>query len=425
MELVESTFEKKAKVKVESHREITAEGAFNLLEQPLKRAIMEQGYTTPTPVQEQAIPPLLAGKDVLACAQTGTGKTAAFVLPILNHLTLNAKPLRPRYPQALILAPTRELAAQIDASIQAYGRHVRFPHAAVFGGVNITPQMRLLQRGIAVLTATPGRLLDLLRQDAVRLSNVDFFVLDEADRMLDMGFIPDVKEVITHLPAKRQTLFFSATFTPPITELAKKLFTEEPVEIRIEPESPTVERIKQTVMFTEPENKMKVLTHLLSDKDWSRVLIFVRMRYAANKVAEELTQNGIPAEAIHGDKSQAARTRALAGFKNGKVRALIATDIASRGIDVDKITHVINFDMPDECESYVHRIGRTARAGADGSAVSLVVPRDRYYLHVVEKFINKAIEVDTDHEWHSDNAQFIKGEGARPLPRGNFRNRRR
>ena len=218
---------------------------------------------------------------------------------------------------------------------------------------------------------------------------------------------------------------FSATFTPPITELAKRLFTEEPVEIRIEPESPTVERIKQTVMFTEPDNKMKVLTHLLSDKDWSRVLIFVRMRYAANRVAQELTENGIPAEAIHGDKSQAARTRALAGFKNGKVRALVATDIASRGIDVDKITHVINFDLPDECESYVHRIGRTARAGAEGSAVSLVVPRDRYYLYTVEKFINKAIDVDTDHEWHSDNAQFIKGEGARPLPRGNFRNRRR
>ncbi len=425
MDLVHDTFERKARVRTESGRDIQCEGAFDLLVQPLKRAITEQGYVTPTPVQEQTMRPLLAGKDVLACAQTGTGKTAAFTLPILNHLMVDEMTLRPRRPRALILAPTRELAAQIDASVHAYGRHLRFPHAMAFGGVSINPQISTLSRGVAVLTATPGRLLDLIKQKAVSLDAIDFFVLDEADRMLDMGFLPDVTRIIDQLPVKRQTLFFSATFTPEVTELAKKLFKTTPVEVRIAPESPTVDRIDQVVMYADPDSKMDVLTNLLGTNSWDRVLVFVRMRHSANKVAEALTKAGIKAEAIHGDKSQAARTRALSAFKAGKIKALVATDIASRGIDVERITHVVNFDMPDEAESYVHRIGRTARAGADGSAVSIVAPRDKHYLQEVEKFIKKRIPVNTEHQWHSSDAQHAKGADARPLPRRQFRSKGR
>jgi len=393
-----------------------AKGVFAELLPELRRAVAEEGYPEPTPIQEQAIPPLLAGRDLIGCAQTGTGKTAAFVLPILQFLSGNPRPTMRNRPRALILAPTRELAAQIGESIRAYGRHLRHSQVVIFGGVGQHPQVVALQRGVDFAVATPGRLLDLMQQGHVRLDAVEIFVLDEADRMFDMGFLPDVRRIIAKLPARRQSLFFSATMAPEIVALARTLVCD-PVQVAIAPERPTVERIAQKVMFVEPEQKDELLAELLRDTRIDRVLVFTRMKHAADKVMRRLAASGITAAAIHGNKSQNARTAALAGFKAGRIRVLVATDIAARGIDVDGITHVINYDLPHEPETYIHRIGRTARAGAAGDAVSFCGSRERDDLRAIERLIRQQIPVNQAHRHHSEAARLATGAAARPLPR--------
>lgn len=390
---------------------------FAALIEPLQRAVAEEGYATPTPIQQQAIPHLLQGRDLLGCAQTGTGKTAAFTLPLLQEMTLKHKPVHPGRPRALILTPTRELAAQIGDSIRTYGRHVRVSHTVIFGGVGQHPQVQAVRRGVDVVVATPGRLLDLMGQGHVHLDRVEFFVLDEADRMLDMGFIPSVRKVIARLPQKRHSLFFSATMPPVVAELAKELL-HQPVQITIDPGQPTVERIAQRLMFVDKENKDALLVDLIAGHDMDKVLVFTRTKHGADKVVKKLHAAGVTASAIHGNKSQSARTSALHGFKTGKVRALVATDIAARGLDVDGITHVVNYDLPEEPETYVHRIGRTARAGADGDAFSFCAARERDWLRDVERLIRKAIPVDRSHRYHSETARNATGEAARPEPRG-------
>ena len=394
-----------------------ARGVFSLLLPALQRAVSEEGYGVPTPIQEQSIAYVLAGRDLLGCAQTGTGKTAAFTLPMIQRLELSFRPPAPRRPRALILAPTRELAAQIGDSLRRYGRHARLRHTVVFGGVGQHPQVQALQRGVDFLVATPGRLLDLMNQRFVDLNDVEIFVLDEADRMLDMGFIHDVKKIIARLPARRQTLFFSATLEPPVVALSRSL-VHDPVHITITPEQPAVERIAQSVMFVQRADKMALLIDLLRDERINRVLVFAQMKHAANRVAEKLKAAGIQADAIHGNKSQTARTRALEDFKRGRLRALVATDIAARGIDVDAITHVINYDLPQEPETYVHRIGRTARAGADGDAISFCSSEERDALREIERLIRLEIPVQTEHAFHSESARRATGAAARPPPRG-------
>ena len=389
---------------------------FSALIAPLQRAIADEGYTTPTPIQEAAIPHLLAGRDLFGVAQTGTGKTAAFTLPLLQYLTEHKKPQARARPRALILAPTRELAAQIGDSIRAYGRHVNVTHAVIFGGVGQFPQVAAMNRGVDVVVATPGRLLDLMRQGHVRLDQVEVFVLDEADRMLDMGFIRDIRAVLAALPKKRHSLFFSATMAPEVVELARAM-VHDPVHVTIKPEQPTVEKIAQKVMFVDRGNKDALLASLLKDPAINRVIVFVQMKHAADKVARKLVVSGIPTEAIHGNKSQGARTKALAGFKTGHIRVLVATDIAARGLDVDDITHVINYDLPHEPETYVHRIGRTARAGASGDAVSFCCAEERDYLRAIERLIRKAIPMELRHDCHSDTAMNATGAAARPPPR--------
>ncbi len=394
-----------------------ARGAFSLLLPPLQRALSEEGYEDPTPIQEQSIAHVLEGRDLLGCAQTGTGKTAAFTLPMIQRLETSARPAAPRRPRALILAPTRELAAQIGESLRRYGRHARLRHTVVFGGVGQNPQVQALRRGVDVLVATPGRLLDLMNQRCVQLDDVEIFVLDEADRMLDMGFIHDVKKIIARLPPRRQTLFFSATLEPPVVELSRSL-VHDPVHITITPEQPAVDRIAQSVMFVQRGDKMALLIELLRDERINRVLVFAQMKHVANRIAEKLQDAGIQADAIHGNKSQTARTRALEDFKRGRVRALVATDIAARGIDVDAITHVINFDLPIEPETYVHRIGRTARAGAEGDAISFCSSEERDALRAIERLIRLEIPVQTEHAFHSESARRATGAAARPPPRG-------
>lgn len=382
----------------------------------LKKAIAEEGYTTPTPIQVQSIPELLKGRDILACAQTGTGKTAAFTLPILQHLCIHKKPIQRGLTRVLILAPTRELAAQIGDSIKTYGRYLHLKSAVIFGGVGQFPQVQALSRGVDILVATPGRLLDLMQQGHVKLHSVEIFVLDEADRMLDMGFINDIKKVIAKLPLKKQSLFFSATLEPEVVALAKTL-VHNPVHVTITPESPTVDKIAQGVYFVDKEQRDRLLRDVLKDPQMKRVIIFTLMKHVANKVARMLEKAGIPSAAIHGNKSQNARTQALADFKSGKVRVLVATDIAARGIDVDGISHVINYELPNTPETYVHRIGRTARAGTDGDALSFCTASEREYLRAIEKLINKKILV-VEHELHSDFAMNATGQAARPLARG-------
>jgi ATP-dependent RNA helicase RhlE len=389
----------------------------------LQKAVMEEGYHTPTPIQTQAIPPVLDGRDLLGCAQTGTGKTAAFVLPLIQYLYRNKRPPVRNRPRALLLAPTRELAAQIGESIRTYGRHARVVYTVIFGGVGQKVQVAALQRGVDVVVATPGRLLDLIQQKHVFLDAVEVFVLDEADRMLDMGFIHDIRRVVALLPRKRQSLFFSATMAPEVMDLAHTM-VHAPVRISIEPEKPAVERIAQKVLFVEKKDKDVVLTSLLSDPAVTRVIVFTQMKHAADKVVRKLEAAGIPAVAIHGNKSQNARTRALTGFKDGAIRVLVATDIAARGIDVDGITHVVNYDLPHEPETYVHRIGRTARAGADGDAVSFCSSEERDDLRAIERLIRKVIPVDTQHAYHSEKARQATGANARPPPRGNRGGRR-
>ncbi len=362
----------------------------------IRNAVRGENYTTPTPIQAQAIPHLLAGRDLLGCAQTGTGKTAAFALPILQRLAESRRPAGARKMRALILTPTRELASQIDESFRAYGRHVGLSSHVIFGGVGQRPQVQALQRGLDILVATPGRLLDLMNQGHARLDTVEVFVLDEADRMLDMGFIHDVKKIIAALPAKRQTLLFSATMPNDIAHLADRILNQ-PVRVAVTPVAATADRIDQWVLHVERSNKRALLDSVLKDRSIARALVFSRTKHGANKIAEQLARGGVAAEAIHGNKSQGARERALANFKAGKIRVLVATDIAARGIDIDDVTHVINYDLPNVPESYVHRIGRTARAGASGVAISFCDREERAYLRDIEKLIRKAVPVVENH----------------------------
>ena len=367
--------------------------------EPLQRAVAAVGYTSPTPIQAQAIPPLLDGRDVLGCAQTGTGKTAAFTLPVLQHIAEEPPPRGRRPIRALILTPTRELAAQIGESIRDYGAELRIRHTVIFGGVKQGAQVRELQRGIDILVATPGRLLDLMGQGYVDLSQVEFFVLDEADRMLDMGFIHDVRRVLAELPEDRQNLLFSATMPESIVRLAQS-FLFEPVRVEVTPESTTVEAIQQSVMFCQRASKRHLLAWLLEDRDVDSAIVFTRTKHGANRLVKQLDRMGIEAVAIHGNKSQNARTRALAAFKRGDVAMLVATDIAARGIDIDGVSHIFNFDLPNIPESYVHRIGRTARAGREGVAIAFCDETEGEYLRDIESLIGQEIPVDANHRWH-------------------------
>jgi ATP-dependent RNA helicase RhlE len=364
---------------------------------PLILALDKKGYTQPTPIQQQSIPHILEGKDLFGCAQTGTGKTAAFALPVLQLLS-QKKVNNPsnRSIKALILAPTRELALQISQSITDYGRNLGISHTTIFGGVGQKAQTMALQRGVDILVATPGRLLDLMNQGFVKLNNVEHFILDEADRMLDMGFINDLRKVIAKLPAKKQTLFFSATVAPDIMKLANTLLVN-PVSVSVTPVSSTAELIHQSVYYVNKENKRSLLNHLLLDNTILNALVFTRTKHGADKVVKELIKTGVKAEAIHGNKSQSARERALKGFKNSQIRVLVATDIASRGIDIDKLSHVINFEIPEQAETYVHRIGRTGRAGASGKALSFCAREEMSYLKDIQKLTKKNIEVVNKH----------------------------
>jgi ATP-dependent RNA helicase RhlE len=364
--------------------------------EPLHRALDAENYVRPTPIQAQAIPQLLAGKDVLGIAQTGTGKTAAFALPILQRLAANRQAPVAGAPRALILAPTRELAVQINTSFRTYGRHVGLRHAVILGGVGMQPQIDALRRGVDILVATPGRLIDLMSQRHVRLDRVAVFVLDEADRMLDMGFVRDVRRIAAALPKQRQTLLFSATMPAEIARLAQELL-HQPVRVEVTPPARTVDRIDQQVFFVDAGAKRDLLVRLLADPALSRVVVFTRTKRGANRVAEYLVKAGIGADAIHGNKSQGARQRALEGFRSGRARVLVATDIAARGIDIDGITHVVNFELPNEPESYVHRIGRTARAGADGVAISFCDPAERDYLRAIERLTKRPLSVASGH----------------------------
>lgn len=385
------------------------------IKKSLQRALENEGYTTPTPIQKQAIPHLLENRDLIGIAQTGTGKTAAFVLPILQKISDIHKPSKPGLPRVLVLAPTRELAAQIGDSFSTYGKFIRFRHTVVFGGVGQGPQVKALSQGVDVLIATPGRLLDLIDQGYVKLNGVEFFVLDEADRMLDMGFIKDVYKIVSLLPVKRQSLFFSATMSPQIAELARKLLTS-PVHVEVTPQATTVERIEQFVFFVDQENKDNLLLGLLQHKHLKSVLVFTRTKHRANKIALVLNKNKIEADAIHGNKSQNQRTKAMDDFRTGNVRVLVATDIAARGIDIEDISHVINYDLPNEPENYVHRIGRTARAGSDGIAYSFCAADERDYLRSIEKLTRQEIEI-AEHHYHSEKAKNATGDAAKPAPR--------
>ena len=360
------------------------------LSEEIVRAISEQGYSTPTPIQAQAIPAVLAGGDLLAGAQTGTGKTAGFTLPILQRLShhpakRNAKALR-----ALILTPTRELAAQVEESVRAYGKYLKLKSAVIFGGVNINPQIQLLKQGVDILVATPGRLLDHMQQGTVDLSHVEVLVLDEADRMLDMGFIRDIRRVLAALPPKRQNLLFSATFSDDIKALADNLLNS-PAMVEVARRNATVDVILQKIHPVDRNRKHPLLSHLIKTHNWFQVLVFTRTKHGANKLVEQLTKDDISAMAIHGNKSQAARTRALSEFKSGSLQVLVATDIAARGIDIDQLPHVVNYDLPNVPEDYVHRIGRTGRAGASGEAVSLVCVDEHDMLKGIEKLIRFSI----------------------------------
>ncbi len=369
------------------------------LMEPLLRAVHTQGYTQPSAIQAQAIPHVLAGRDLLGCAQTGTGKTAAFALPILQRLAMRKTPGLPHL-RVLVLAPTRELASQIGESFQTYGKFTGIRQITIFGGVNQNPQIDWLRRGADILIATPGRLLDLMGQGYVKLDRLEVLVLDEADRMLDMGFIHDVRRIINTLPAQRQTLLFSATMPAEIQSLADSILSN-PVRVAVTPPATTVETVQQSVYFVEKSDKPNLLETLLRDSSISRALVFTRTKHGANKVVKQLGRASVSAEAIHGNKSQSAREQALANFKAGRTRVLVATDIAARGIDVDGITHVINYDLPNEPESYVHRIGRTARAGASGIAYSFCDLDEREYLVNIERLIRQHIPAAVDHPYAS------------------------
>ena len=389
------------------------------LAEPILRAVRAAGYSQPTPIQTQSIPSLLEGRDLLGCAQTGTGKTAAFSLPILQRLT----PARPA-PQgqgrqrqdhkirALIVAPTRELAAQIGESLTTYGRYLPLHSTVIFGGVSQVPQVAALKRGVDILVATPGRLLDLMDQGYIHIDRIEVLVLDEADRMLDMGFIHDIRKIIARVPAERQTLLFSATMPAEIRELANGLL-HDPVYVAVAPEAPAAETVDQRVYLVERDDKLPLLTHLLGDPAMTRTLVFTRTKHGADRVAKRLVQNGIDAAAIHGNKSQNARLRALDSFKRGKTRVLVASDIASRGLDIDEVSHVINFDLPNEPETYVHRIGRTGRAGAAGMGLAFCASEERGFLRSIERLMGVVVPVERDNPFH---ATFQKLEVDRPQP---------
>jgi ATP-dependent RNA helicase RhlE len=385
----------------------------NLID-PILKALKEEGYTTPTPIQEQAIPHVLEGKDLLGVAQTGTGKTAAFTVPILQvlHRTAQVSNHAARAIRCLVLTPTRELAIQINESFGAYGRHLaQIRHTVIFGGVSQGSQVAQLKRGVEVLIATPGRLLDLMNQGFVDLRQVEVFVLDEADRMLDMGFINDIKRILPKLPTKRQTLFFSATMPGQIQELASTILRPNPIRVAVTPVSSTADTVTQSVYLVENNDKPALLRHILQDKDIKRVLVFTRTKHGADKVVKALAANQIPAEAIHGNKSQNHRQRALSNFKAGSTRVLVATDIAARGIDVDELTHVINYEIPNEPETYVHRIGRTGRAGAFGTAFSFVEDEERAYLQDIQKLISRQIDVEAEHPFVSGRIKPVMLHG--------------
>jgi ATP-dependent RNA helicase RhlE len=392
---------------------------------PLSRALAKEGYVTPTPIQKLAIPHLLRGKDLLGIAQTGTGKTAAFVLPILQRMSEKYKAPIPGVPRVLVLAPTRELAAQIGQSFATYGQFLRFKHTVIFGGVGQLLQVKILSRGVDILVATPGRLLDLMNQGYIKLKGVEFFVLDEIDRMLDMGFINDVRKIISALPLKHQSLFFSATMSPQTGEFAGRLLTD-PVRVEAAPQTSTLECIEQRVFFVDQNNKHSLLLELLKQQDMKRVLVFTRTKHRADKITRMLTKNRISANAIHGNKSQNQRTRTLDNFKSGRLQVLVATDIAARGIDVDDISHVINYDLPNEPKSYVHRIGRTGRAGASGIAYSFCAADERDILRIIESLMHMKIDV-TAHQYHSNrakNAVAVAAESAHNKSRISSRNSR-
>jgi ATP-dependent RNA helicase RhlE len=382
--------------------------------EPIRRALAEQNYVTPTPIQAAAIPPLLEGRDVLGCAQTGTGKTAAFLLPTLQKLASGIRQHTPVI-RALVLTPTRELAAQIGDSFEAYSRHLPMRHRVIFGGVNQRPQVADLRRGIDVLVATPGRLLDLHGQGHIDFGHVEFFVLDEADRMLDMGFIHDIRRVLKLLPNKRQNLLFSATMPNSIVKLASGFLTD-PIKVEVDRQSTTVDKIVQRVMFVERSNKKRLLREILQGPEVESAIVFTRTKHGANRVVKELARADIEAAAIHGNKSQGARTRALAGFKDGTIRILVATDIASRGIDVDGVSHVFNYDLPNISESYVHRIGRTGRAGKTGIAIAFCDETESDYLRDIQRLTGEPLEVIDDHEWHFPEAIPVPGRRSKTKP---------
>lgn len=358
--------------------------------EPVQRALADEKYEIPTPIQAQTVPAALEGRDVLGCAQTGTGKTAAFALPILNLLGQQPRKAKPNYPLVLVLAPTRELAIQIEASFATYGKHLPLRQVLVYGGVKQGNQVRALNRGAHILVATPGRLLDLINQKHIKLKQLQVFVLDEADRMMDMGFLPDLKRIISHLPAERQSLFFSATMPPKITQLANRLL-RDPVSVNVTPKTSSVQRIEQRVLFVEKGKKQSLLQQIVSADDVDRVIVFTKTKRGANVVTDKLDRHGIKAAAIHGNKSQNARQQALEAFRRKKVQVLVATDVAARGIDIDGVSHVINFDLPLEPEAYVHRIGRTGRAGAEGIALSFCSSDQRGELRAIEKLIGQKV----------------------------------
>jgi ATP-dependent RNA helicase RhlE len=401
----------------------------NLIE-PILRALKTEGYTKPTPIQEQSIPVLLERKDLLGCAQTGTGKTAAFAIPILQ--LLHNDELYKKGPmgiKCLVLTPTRELAIQIGDSFSAYGRHLRLKHTVIFGGVSQHSQTQALRQGVDILIATPGRLLDLMDQRYVKLEHLKMFVLDEADRMLDMGFIHDVKKVISKIPAKRQTIFFSATMPTEIASLANSILTN-PTKVEVTPVSSTANTIQQSLYFVDKGNKRKLLLDLLKNKSINTALVFTRTKHGADRVAKDLSRAGVTAEAIHGNKSQNARQRALTNFKAQETRVLVATDIAARGIDIDSLSHVINFELPNVPETYVHRIGRTGRAGASGISISFCDAEEKAYLKDIQKLIGKTIPVVDGHDYplvdhHATSAPQQQSRGGQSSAKRSFQGNRK